>query len=61
MTFDQLDFATYCIGSISERTGLSQPDVYDKLKKSGILYEYIVPYYKVLSSYSEKYILPTTL
>lgn len=36
MTFDKLDFALFCIGSIAERLKLNQTEVYDKLQQSGI-------------------------
>lgn len=48
MTFDKLDFALFCIGSIAERLKLNQTDVYDKLQKSGILQGYIVKGYDVI-------------
>lgn len=54
MTFDQLDFVTYCIGSLAEYLHLGQTIVYRKLKESGILYGYIVPAYDVLHTYSGK-------
>lgn len=56
MTFNQLDFATYCIGSIAERLGMNQTAVYDRLRDSGILSGYIVPAYDVLHTYSSKYL-----
>lgn len=42
MTFDQLDFAVYCIGLVASKLNMNQTDVYDRLKKSGILGGYIV-------------------
>jgi len=57
MTFDELDFVTYCIGSLSEELGIGQLSVYQKLKDSGILYGYIVPCYDVLHTFSGKYIV----
>ncbi|MBQ8969556.1 MAG: DUF3791 domain-containing protein [Bacteroidaceae bacterium] len=56
MTFNQLEFTTYCIGAIAERLGLNQSIVYDKLHESGILSDYIVPAYDVLHTYSGKYL-----
>lgn len=56
MTFNQLDFATYCIGSLSERLGMNQLAVYEKLKRSGILSGYIIPAYDVLHTFSGQYI-----
>jgi hypothetical protein len=56
MTFNQLDFATYCIGAIAERLGMNQAVVYDKLQDSGILSGYIIPAYDVLHTYSSAYL-----
>ena len=42
MTFDKIDFALFCIGSIAERLKLNQTEVYDKLQQSGILQNFIV-------------------
>lgn len=56
MTFNQLDFATYCIGAVAERLGMNQTAVYDRLRDSGILSGYIIPAYKVLHTYSGAYL-----
>lgn len=56
MTYEQLDFATYCIGLLSMRLGMNQTEVYDKLKGSGILDSYIVGAYDVLHTFSSDYI-----
>lgn len=48
MTFDQLDFSTYCIGAVSERLGIDQPTIYRMLKDTDILDGYIVAGYNVL-------------
>ena len=56
MTFDQLDFATFCIGAVSERLGVDQPTVYRMLKDSNILDGYIVAAYDVLHTFSPAYI-----
>ena len=56
MTYNQLDFATYCIGSVAERLGLNQLTVYEKLKRSNILDGYIIPAYDVLHTYGGEYI-----
>ena len=37
MNFNQLDFAVYCIGLVASKLNMNQTDVYDRLKKSGIL------------------------
>ena len=56
MTFDQLDFSTYCIGAASEKLGIGQPAVYRMLKDSNILDGYIVASYDVLHTFSPQYI-----
>ena len=52
MTYDQLDFATYCIGLLASRLEMNQREVYDKLKES----DYIVKAYNVLHTFSSDYI-----
>ena len=56
MTFDQLDFAVYCIGLVASKLNMNQTDVYDRLKKSGILGGYIVKGYGALHTFSSDYI-----
>lgn len=57
MTLNQLDFATYCIGSLAEHLEMDQPTVYQKLRDSDILMGYIIPAYDVLHTYSGRYIV----
>ena len=52
-----IDFITYCIGNLARRLRLSQRDVYNRLKNSGILYGYIVPSYDVLHTFSKEYLM----
>ncbi len=52
MNRDELAFVTFCIGSLANNLNLSRQDVYDRLKKSGILYGYIVKHYDVLHTFS---------
>ena len=56
MNFNQLDFAVYCIGLVASRLNMNQTDVYDRLKKSGILGVYIVKGYDALHTFSSDYI-----
>jgi len=56
MTFDQLDFTTYCIGAVSERLGIDQPTVYRMLKNTNILDGYIIPAHDILHTFSSAYI-----
>lgn len=52
-----LEFVTYCISKLAQYLNLSQRDVYDRLCSSGILYEYIVPSYDVLHTFSSRYLM----
>ena len=52
-----LEFVTYCIGKLSFHLKLSQQEVYDRLKRSGILYGYIVPSYDVLHTFGSRYLM----
>lgn len=57
MSYEQLDFATYCIGALSSRLGMAQREVYNKLKDSGILTDYLIPAYEVLHTFGKDYIV----
>ncbi len=57
MDSNTLDFATYCIGNLSRRLGLSAKEVYNRLKSSGILSEYIIPCYDVLHTFGKEYLM----
>ena len=57
MDKDTLLFVTYCISKLSQYLGLSQKDVYTRLKSSGILYDYIVPSYNVLHTFGSRYLM----
>ena len=52
-----LEFVTYCIGRLSLILHLPQQEVYGRLKRSGILYGYIVPSYDVLHTFSSRYLM----
>lgn len=57
MNEDIIDFITYCIGNLSRRLGLSARDVYQRLKTSGILMDYIVQSYDVLHTFGKEYLM----
>jgi hypothetical protein len=42
---------------LARRLHLSQKEVYNKLKSSGILYDYIIPSYDVLHTFSKEYLI----
>ena len=52
-----LEFVTYCIGQLSLLLKLPQREIYKRLKKSGILYGYIVPSYDVLNTFGSRYLM----
>ncbi len=52
-----LDFVTYCISKLAQVLDLSQREVYARLKKSGILEEYIIPSYDVLHTFGSRYLM----
>ena len=52
-----LEFVTFCISKLSMMLKLPQKEIYRRLKKSGILYEYIVPSYDVLHTFSSRYLM----
>ena len=52
-----LEFVTYCISKLAQVLELSQREVYRRLMKSGILYDYIVPSYDVLHTFSARYLV----
>ena len=52
-----LEFVTFCISKLSMMLKLPQKEIYSRLKKSGILYEYIVPSYDVLHTFSSRYLM----
>lgn len=57
MDKDILEFVTYCISKLSQVLSLPQREVYHRLKESGILYDYIIPSYDVLHTFSSRYLV----
>ena len=56
MTREQLDFSTYCIGTLAMYLNRSQRDIFNILKETGVLMDYIVPGYEILHTFSREYI-----
>ena len=52
-----LEFVTFCISKLSILLKLPQEEIYTRLEKSGILYDYIIPSYDVLHTFSERYLM----
>ena len=57
MNIVNIGFITFVIGNLSRKLGLPQKDVYQKLKTSGILFDYIIPSYDVLHTFSKEYLI----
>ncbi len=57
MNREILEFVTYCISKLSKILQLPQNEVYRRLNNSGILYDYIVPSYDVLHTFSSRYLM----
>lgn len=49
-----LEFVTYVISKLSEFLKMPQGEVFRRLYKSGILYNYIVPSYDVLHTFGSR-------
>ena len=57
MNTANIGFITYIIGNLSRRLGIPQKEVYQKLKTSNILSDYIIPSYDVLHCFSKEYLM----
>lgn len=58
MSYDQTEFAVFCIEELAEKLGFSSREVYQLLAvKTDLLQEYILPNYEVLHSQGKEYIL----
>ena len=58
---NQLEFSLYCVENLAAELGKDTVEVYDLLKGSGILYDYIVPLYDILHTQSRDYIVEDIL
>lgn len=56
MNFDTLTFTTFCVGNLADKLKMSAAQVYDMLRKSGILEDYIISHYDVLHTFGKDYI-----
>ena len=57
MSFEQLNFVVYCIGSVADALKMNARQVHQLLKTSGILNNYIIPSYDVLHTFSKEYLV----
>lgn len=56
MTNDELEFCTFCVGTVACATGRSEKETYNRLKSTNIIDGYIVPCYDVLHTFGRQYI-----
>jgi hypothetical protein len=57
MKIEHLDFITFCVGSLADALQWSASRVYNALRSTGILTNYIIPCYDVLHTFSKDYIV----
>ena len=57
METKHLEFITFCVGSLSDALNKRAYQVYDTLRTSGVLNDYIVPCYDTLHTFSKEYIV----
>lgn len=57
MDNNTLKFVTWLISKLSEHLKMPQNEVFQRLLKSGILYNYIVPSYDVLHTFGSSYLM----
>ncbi len=53
----ELVFCVFLIHILAEHTGLTPPDIYQRLTDSGIMDEYIIPFYDVLHTLGDRYLV----
>lgn len=53
----KLEFAIFCVESLSEQLGMSAPKIYKLIKDTDTLDGYIIPCYEPLHSQSKHYIV----
>lgn len=57
MKEEYLDFITFCVGSLADALNKSASQVYNALRSSGVLNNYIIPCYDVLHTFSKEYLV----
>ena len=53
MKVEYLEFITFCVGSLAEALNKSASQIYNALRSSGVLEDYIIPCYDVLHTFSK--------
>ena len=56
-SFDKIEFAVFCVENVALKLGMDSILVYEKLKTSGILDNYIMSSYEVLHTQGKEYIV----
>ena len=57
MKVEYLEFITFCVGSLAEALNKSASQIYNALRSSGVLEDYIIPCYDVLHTISKDYLV----
>ena len=52
-----MEFITFCVGSLADALNRSASQVYNALRSSGVLQDYIIPCYDVLHTFSKEYLV----
>lgn len=53
----ELEFILFCVDFIAQKLNQSPDVIYDKLKSSGLLQDYLIDNYEVLHSLSKEYLV----
>lgn len=56
MSFEQMEFAVFCVGLVAEKLDMSEEQAYDLLDKNNVLKDYIVDLYDILHTQGQGYI-----
>lgn len=57
MKVEYLDFVTFCVGCQADALNKSASQIYNALRSSGVLEDYIIPCYDVLHTFSKDYLV----
>lgn len=57
----ELEFILFCVDFVAQKLNQSPDVIYDKLKSSGLLQDYLIENYEVLHSLSKEYLVDNIL
>ena len=57
MNAEHLDFITFCVGNLADALNKSASQVYEALRSTGVLADYILPCYDVLHTFGKDYLV----